>query len=100
MEAFAGTSGGFIFTAPSAGNMSGPIRVFFLRGCLWTNLKRYGFGYRHILRIDTHQPWTSHAIREVVERIGPDYLVHELSAPDRGAREEAIHIQNRALGRG
>ena len=36
MEAFAGTSGGFIFTAPSAGNMSGPIRVFFLRGCLWT----------------------------------------------------------------
>ena len=27
---------GFIFTAPSAGNMSGPIRVFFLRGCLWT----------------------------------------------------------------
>ena len=63
-------------------------------------LKRYGFGYRHILRIDTHQPWTSPAIREVVERIGPDYLVHELSAPDRGAREEAIHIQNRALGRG
>lgn len=63
-------------------------------------LKRYGFGYRHILRIDKHQPWTSHAIREVVERIGPDYLVHELSAPDRGAREEAIHIQNRALGRG
>ena len=56
-------------------------------------LKRYGFGYRHILRIDTHQPWTSPAICEVVERIGPDYLVHELSAPDRGAREEAIHIQ-------
>ncbi len=26
MEVFAGTSGGFIFTAPSAGNMSGPIR--------------------------------------------------------------------------
>ena len=47
-------------------------------------LKRYGFGYRHILRIDTHQPWTSPAICEVVERIGPDYLVHELSAPDRG----------------
>ena len=45
-------------------------------------LKRYGFGYRHILRIDTHQPWTSPAICEVVERIGPDYLVHELSAPD------------------
>ena len=63
--------------------MSGPIRVF-LPPVASDYLKRYGFGYRHILRIDTHQPWTPPAICEVVERIGPDYLVHELSAPDRG----------------
>ena len=91
---------GIIFTAPPAGNMSRAHTGFFLRLPL-DYLKRYGFGYRHILRIDTHQPWTSHAIREVVERIGPDYLVHELSAPDRGgAGRRLSHIQNRALGRG
>ena len=72
MEAFAGTSGDSSSLLPQREYVR-PIRFLPPRLPL-DYLKRYGFGYRHILRIDTHQPWTSPAICEVVERIGPDYL--------------------------
>lgn len=61
-------------------------------------LARFGVSYAHILKIDPHQPWTDPAVRGIVERVGPDYLVHELSAPCGEPRSEAVRIQNRALG--
>ena len=61
-------------------------------------LERFAYSYRHILRIDTHRPWTHPSIRSVVERIRPEYLVHELSAAGRKERDQAISLQRRALG--
>lgn len=53
--------------------------------------------YQHILRIDTHSPWTSPAVRAIVERAAPDYLVHELSAANRAQRAAAVKRQRKAL---
>lgn len=59
---------------------------------------RFGYSYSHILKVDRHQPWTDPVVRSLVDSIGPEYLVHELSAPDRAARERAVATQRRALG--
>ena len=61
-------------------------------------LERFAYSYRHILRIDTHRPWTHPSIRSVVERIRPEYLIHELSAAGRQEREQASSLQRRTLG--
>ena len=61
-------------------------------------LERFAASYRHILNIDTHRPWTDGAVRGLVERIAPDYLVHELCAHDRASRAAAVRRQNLALG--
>lgn len=54
--------------------------------------------YQHILSIDTHRPWTTPAVRALVERIAPEWLVHELSAANRAERDKRLEIQSRALG--
>lgn len=59
---------------------------------------RFGYSYGHILKIDQHLPWTDPVVRELVEEIAPDWLVHELSAPNRAARERAVETQMKALG--
>ena len=59
---------------------------------------RFGYSYGHILKIDQHRPWTDPAVRELVEEISPHWLVHELSAPNRAAREQAVAAQMEALG--
>ena len=61
-------------------------------------LKKFSESYAHILRIDTHSPWDDPEIAAVIRRIGPDYLVHELSAASRAEREERVAVQRRALG--
>lgn len=61
-------------------------------------LKKFSESYAHILRIDTHSPWDSPEIAAVIRRIGPDYLVHELSAAGRAEREARVAVQRRALG--
>lgn len=60
-------------------------------------LEQYAQSYGHILCIDTHRPWTSPAVGTVVERIGPEWLVHELSAGGRAQRELRLAQQVRAL---
>lgn len=62
--------------------------------------ERFCRSYEHILKIDTHSPWTSPAVRAVVDRVRPEWLVHELSAASRAEREERVKIQRRALGWG
>ena len=41
---------------------------------------RFCESYGHITRIDRHRPWTDPAARDLVERIRPLYLTHELAA--------------------
>ena len=59
--------------------------------------EQYRFNYNHILQIDQHRPWTDPAICGVIEQIGPEYLTHELSAPDRESRFRAVSKQVRTL---
>lgn len=53
--------------------------------------------YEHILKIDTHQPFIAGGVGKLIGRISPDYLVYELSAPDREKKKELCDIQYRAL---
>lgn len=62
-------------------------------------IQRFCESYQHILQIDTHSPWTSPAVRRVVDRVGPEWLVHELSCTGRADREEKVRTQRAALGR-
>lgn len=59
---------------------------------------KFSESYAHVLRIDTHSPWDSPEIAAVIRRIGPDYLVHDLSAASRAEREARVGVQRRALG--
>ena len=61
-------------------------------------VERYAANYRHIQRIDRHQPWTVPEAASIVERLRPDYLTHELAAEGPAARREATLRQRRALG--
>ena len=61
------------------------------------SLEQYGVNYRHIQRIDRHQPWTDPACASILERLRPDYLTHELAAEGPAARREATLRQRRAL---
>lgn len=61
-------------------------------------VERFGCCYGHILQIDRHQPWTTPAVASVIQRLGPDYLTHELSASSALARHQAVLTQRRAFG--
>lgn len=58
---------------------------------------RFSESYRHILRIDRHEPWTDASVRDLIEQIAPEYLVHELPGRKRAARQEAVLTQRTAL---
>jgi len=61
--------------------------------------KCFAQSYAWILKIDRHLPYTSPRVGEIIDLVQPDYLVHELAAPDRGAKTQAVLSQMRALGR-
>ncbi|NLO49076.1 MAG: TIM barrel protein [Clostridiales bacterium] len=60
---------------------------------------RFSQAYRHILNIDTHQPFTAPGVGALVARISPDYLVYELSAPDKQKKIALCDSQYKALSR-
>ncbi len=62
-------------------------------------LGRFGESYGHILQIDRHQPWTDRAIMGAIERIGPEFLTHELSCKNRLEREQVVAAQRKTLGK-
>ena len=61
-------------------------------------LRKFGISYSHVLRVDQHLPFTCPAIATVVDRLAPDWLIHELSASNRLARERALRVQLNTLG--
>ena len=63
-------------------------------------VERFGASYRHIQRIDRHEPWSDPAVLSLLERISPRWVTHELSAKDRVKRAEAVRRQSALLGRG
>ena len=40
--------------------------------------------YRHILQVDRHKPFSDACVKKIIERLDPDYLVHELMSGSRG----------------
>lgn len=61
---------------------------------------RFGVSYGHILQIDRHHPWTTPAVADLIRRIDPAYLTHELSASGRKARLAAARRQINACRKG
>ena len=59
--------------------------------------ERFAESYGHIRRIDTHQPFDSSEVRRLVERISPEYLVHEINAGSLEEKKALIRIQQNAL---
>lgn len=59
--------------------------------------KQFYYSYRHIQQIDRHQPWTDGAVTELVGRIAPQYLTHELTSRSRAERYQAVKEQQRMV---
>ena len=60
-------------------------------------LQQFAVSYRHIQQIDQHRPWTDSTASDLILRIVPQYLTHELSASNRTHRLLAIQEQRRCL---
>ena len=60
-------------------------------------LERFSYSYGHILHIDQHRSWTDTDICGLIDRIAPEYLVHELSASNRIERRHAVETQMNTL---
>ncbi len=52
----------------------------------------------HIRQIDRHMPFRDPAVNELIQRVKPDYLVHELLADSLSELEAALRIQSRTIG--
>lgn len=63
-------------------------------------MDRFREGYKHILQIDCHQPWTQPEIASLVARISPEFLTHELACANRAERERAVAVQKETLWKG
>ena len=59
--------------------------------------ENFARSYEHILKIDTHQPFTAKGVKGLIDRISPEYLVYELSAPDRKGKIRLCNIQHEAI---
>ncbi len=62
-----------------------------------TYYDRMGQLYPHIHKMDVHQPFTAAGVRNLIERIRPDYLTYEFSTQNRAEHEDFISRQNAAL---
>lgn len=60
--------------------------------------ERFAQSYAWVRRIDPHLPVSDPAARAFIELVGPEYLVHELSADDLDAKRSAVLAQRAALG--
>ena len=52
----------------------------------------------HVLNIDQHQPFSSSAVRKIVDYVRPEFLVHEFMQHSLTDWEEKINKQRQALG--
>ncbi len=59
--------------------------------------ERFAQCYEHIGKIDTHQPFDNAEVYRLIERIAPEYLVHEIAAKTPEEKKNLIKLQQRAL---
>lgn len=59
--------------------------------------KRFSQAYKLLGNIDTHKPFTSPRAKELMEKIAPDYVVHEVIAQNRGERDAMLAQQSGLL---
>lgn len=52
----------------------------------------------HIVAIDQHRPFTQNGVRRILEKIKPEYLVHELNYKDFSQLDELLAAQLAACG--
>ena len=52
----------------------------------------------YITHVDWHQPFQTDAVRQIVDTVQPDYLVHEFMQRSQEDWEQKIRAQRRALG--
>lgn len=52
----------------------------------------------YVARVDGHRPFSTAAVRRIVDAVRPDYLVHEFLPASFPEWEEKVHTQRRALG--
>ena len=62
-------------------------------------IQRFTSSYRHILKIDRHEPWTDSGVADLVRHIDPEWVTNELSFSSRAEHNERLRIQLAALGR-
>ena len=56
-------------------------------------VERFSAGYKHVLQIDRHGPWTDRAILPVLAHIGPRWITHELAANSWTQKKERVALQ-------
>lgn len=59
-----------------------------------TYRERLNACYQHVFRIDSHQPWSSGRVREILEMIRPEYVTHEFITSSREEHEKKLCQQS------
>lgn len=60
--------------------------------------ERYGKMFWHAFAVDQHLPFTCEGIKELIERISPEYLTFEFITADSDQHREYLKNQKKALG--
>lgn len=60
--------------------------------------ERMAVTYSYVFKIDTHMPFTSSQVQQLINIIQPAYLTHEFISRDRAEHESKIECQRKALG--
>lgn len=63
-------------------------------------VQRFAVSYPHIQKIDRHRPWTHPGVADLLARIAPRYLTHELAAGNRQERFQRVRRQQNTLQKG
>ena len=71
-----------------------------MRGARETGRRPQGFAeiFDYISHVDEHQPFTTPAVRALVDAIAPQVLVHEFIQASMDDWEQKVRTQRRALG--
>ncbi|MFV0528834.1 MAG: TIM barrel protein [Lachnospiraceae bacterium] len=56
--------------------------------------ERFSQIFSYIFQVDTHKPFTAPGVKELVERIAPDYLTYELISSSRKEHEALLKAQS------
>lgn len=61
--------------------------------------EKMGVLFEYVFQVDRHRPFTAPGVRELIERIGPDWLTFEFISNDLSQHKTMLRRQRRALER-